>query len=227
MYRVNAGSSPASQRRSSPGSTSSTTREPQTPDALLAETSAAQDAPATESLETLEVRSESECGQALREVYEHGSIRDIFLAELEQKKRRNAGQDGSPQESATTDPSTTAKEPATEKDRRTREKLAEKKGKKNEKAREKAMMKDNAKSREKKLKSRALEAKAREREAKHLKKAAEKDKIQEEKSRRKLVAESNRLRNDSPIAFFGDVSSPPTKEEKKAAKASASKKRND
>jgi len=224
MYRVNAGSSPASQLRSSPGITPSKTGGPQAPDTSLAERSTPQDAPSEDS-EISEDHSGDEYGQALREAYEHGSIRDIFLAELEQK-RRNGREPGSPRQSATTDPSTTTKEPTAEKDRRKREKLAEKKAKKNEKAREKAMD-DNAKIREKKLKARAREAKAREREAKELKKAAEKERIQHDKSRRKLVAASNRLRNDSPIAFSGDVRSPPTKEEKEAAKKSSFEKRDD
>jgi hypothetical protein len=221
MYRVKTGSSPASQLRSAPGNTSTTTRGPQTPDTSLAETSTVQDAPSEDS-EISEDHPGGEYGQALREAYEHGSIRDILLAQLEQD-RRNGCEPGSPQQSTATDPSTTTKEPTDEKDRRKREKLAEKEAKNNEKAREKAM-EDNAKIREKKLKARAKEAKAREKEAKELKKAAEKERVQGDKSRRRFVAASNRQRNDSPIAFSGDVRSPPTKEEEKAAKKSASEK---
>lgn len=215
-YRFNPGSSPASQRKStqvdrstSTGAQPKSTGEPRTSEKSLAQTVEPEDEAFREKSETSETYSGGEIGPELRAAYEHGSLRDVLLATLEQE-RRNGGKPEIRQQADATDPSPSRKE------RRKQEKLVDRAARKNEKAREKANA-DNVKIREKKRKALHKEAKASEKQQKELKKAAEKAKAQEDESRRKQVAERNRRQADAPFSFHGDIVRPRTKEEKKAA----------
>lgn len=208
-YRFNPGSSPASQRKSTQVDRSTSTGAPRTSEKSLAQTVEPEDEAFREKSETSGTYSGGEIGPELRAAYEHGSLRDVLLATLEQE-RRNGGKPEIRQHADATDPSPSRKE------RRKQEKLVDRAARKNEKAREKANA-DNVKIREKKLKALHKEAKAREKEEKELKKAAEKAKAQEDETRRKQVAERNRRQADAPIAFYGDIRRPQTKDEKRAA----------